>query len=278
MPVEGPWVAHARGWSLLGAPLRPSPEDVRAALSAIRSLSGGRAEGGCRALLLGVTPELATMEWPAGTTLVAVDRSEAMLEAVFPRVGLPEGARAILGEWESLPVETGSVDVVIGDGCLSMLEFPQGARRLGAEVRRALSPGGLFVIRAFAAPEDREEMAAIEEDLRAGAIGSFHALKWRVAMALQASAEAGVVLDDVYTTMDKLRPILAGFAERPGFEPDVVGTIEAYRGSPVKYWFPSVEELRGALSGSLVLERRIEKTYELGDRCPTLVFRRRSGG
>jgi len=32
------------------------------------------------------------------------------------------------------------------------------------------------------------------------------------------------------------------------------------------------------LSGSLVLERRIEKTYELGDRCPTLVFRRRSGG
>lgn len=288
MADEGPWAAHARSWSHFGSPLRPSPEDVRAALSEVLSWARERADTpspalpspsfaapGPRALLLGVTPELATMDWPQGTSLVAVDRSAAMIDSVFPKVGLPERTRAIPGEWEALPVPDASADVVIGDGCLSLFEFPDGARRLAAEVRRTLAPGGRWVIRIFAAPEIREDLAAIAADLRRGAIGSFHALKWRAAMALQASAETGVVLGEVYTAIQSLRPILSGLPAKGGFAKEVVDTIEAYRGSKVKYAFPTALEIREALSDTLVLTRRIDKSYELGDRCPTLVLRAR---
>jgi SAM-dependent methyltransferase len=268
-----PWSRYAREWDLIGSPLRPVAEDVQATLGEVQAHHAEHANRPLRALLLGVTPELATMAWPPGTSLVAVDRSEPMLAAVFPKEGLPEHARAVCADWRALPLADDSIDVTLGDGCFTIFAFPDGLRLFAEEVRRVMARGGRFLIRVFAAPEAREDLAAIREDLRAGKIGSFHSLKWRLAMALQSSPERGVALADVYAAYADLRPLLSQMSSRPGFEPEVTGTIEAYRGSTGTYWFPTVPRICEALAGLFALSATFTKTYELGERCPTLVLR-----
>lgn len=253
--------------------MRPVAEDVGVVLEEVRAWRAEHGGRGPRVLLLGVTPELATMPWPRGTSLVAVDRSAPMIEAVFPKEGLPAHARAECADWRALPRGDGSVDVVVGDGCFSVFSFPGEALGFAREVRRVLGPGGRFVIRVFAAPDERESLGAIARDLGAGEIGSFHALKWRLAMALHVSAEAGVTLGDVHAACWELRHVLTDLAGAPGFEPEVTATIEAYRGSSVRYTFPTVAQLEEALAGTFAIGARLPKSYELGERCPTLVLR-----
>lgn len=272
-PHAGPWSSHARQWRLLGSPLRPVAADVGAVLAEVRAWQGEHGGRGPRVVLLGVTPELATMPWPPGTSLVAVDRSAPMIEAVFPKEGLPQHARAECADWRALPLDDGSVDLVVGDGCFSVFGFPGETRDFAREARRVLRADGRFVIRVFAAPDARESLGAIARDLGAGKIGSFHALKWRLAMALHPSPEAGVTLSHVHAACGDLRPLLADLASTPGFEPDVTATIEAYRGSSVAYTFPTVARLEEALAGTFALGARVPKSYELGERCPTLVLR-----
>lgn len=277
----GPWSCYAHRWSLLGPPQRPSREDVEAALSAVRGWQhdlreapgdGATAPPPPRALLLGVTPEIATMDWPPGTSLLAVDRSEAMIEAVLPKAGVPEGTRAVVADWRSLPVADGSIDVAIGDGCLSVFAFPTGVREVAREIRRALAPTGRLVMRLYTGVQPREAMATIEADLRAGRIGSFHVLKWRVAMALEAEPGAGVVLDDLHRALLDLGPVVSALSGQAGFTEEIVATSEAYRDSKEAYSFPTVAMLGEALSDLFALTACIPKHYELGDRCPTVTF------
>src|SRR6478609_5998579 len=116
------WSRHARQWAQVGAPLRPSGEDVGFVEDEIAAWA--RAHGRApRALLLGVTPELATARWPDGTRLLAVDRQRAMIDALFAR---GPGRDVVAGDWCALPRRAGSVDLVLADGCLSCLAFPAG--------------------------------------------------------------------------------------------------------------------------------------------------------
>jgi hypothetical protein len=48
------------------------------------------------------------------------------------------------------------------------------------------------------------------------------------------------VLREVHAACADLAAILADLADTPGFEPEVTRTIEAYRGSGIKYTFPTV--------------------------------------
>lgn len=85
------WPRHARQWALVGPPLRPGPDDVAATERAVAAWSAGEGRAP-RALVLGVTPELVTMAWPAGARVLAVDRSAAVIDAILPR-GAASGDR-----------------------------------------------------------------------------------------------------------------------------------------------------------------------------------------
>lgn len=259
------WPRHARQWALVGAPLRPVADDVRVVERAVAGWAAATRRAP-RALLLGVTPELATMAWPAGTTLTAVDRSEAMIGAVFPA----GAGTAIVGRWEALPPAVEVADVVVGDGCLCCLPYPVGFRALAAELRRVVPDDGVVVLRLFATPDAPEALGDVAADLRAGRIHSFHALKWRIAMAIQ-PASRNVRVADILAAFDELAPDRDALP----WPRETVETIEAYRGSVIEYAFPTTAETVAALGDDLVAVAAHTPTYELGDRCPTLVFRPR---
>jgi SAM-dependent methyltransferase len=256
---------HARQWSRIGPPLRPAPEDVEICEVAVRDWSHGAGRPP-RALLLGVTPELAAMRWPDGTSLLAVDRSEAMIGAVFPA----SRGSAVLGEWLALPCADTSIDWIVGDGCASTSRYPTDYVRLAAELRRVLAPDGELVLRLFAAPDEPEPVDAIARDLAMRRIESFHALKWRIAMAIQ-PPDRNVQVVDIWRTFEQMAPDREALARSTGWSADTIATIDAYCESDVCYSFPTLGEVRRTLTEFIEVACHVP-SYELGDRCPTLVL------
>jgi hypothetical protein len=73
-------------WSLLGPPLRPSPEDAEFVRRAIEGWLATDRSSRPVSLFLGVTPALCAAAAHANARVIAVDRSQGMIRAV--RIGV----------------------------------------------------------------------------------------------------------------------------------------------------------------------------------------------
>ncbi len=274
-PTEAPvltfWEQMARDWRHFDSPLRPAAPDVER-FEALARAEAERRGGALAALLCGVTPEIAGMAWPVGTRLTAVEQSPEMIREVWPgdRAGL---RRAVPGNWLALPTRPGAADVVIGDGCFISVGFPGGCRALALSLRRALRPDGLLMMRCFVRPEPGEPVGQVWADLEAGAIGSFHAFKWRLAMALQPTPEEGVRAADVWDAWARGPVSPEEVKRRTGWSDAAVATIDLYRSLEHRLHFATEAELTAALAGIFRLASRHAASYELGERCPILAFR-----
>lgn len=264
------WPRHARQWALVGPPLRPCAEDVAFAEAAVTQ-AGAAGDGPRHGLVLGVTPELVTMRWPASTEVLAIDRARGVIGAIFP-TGAAH-ATAIQSEWLRLPCPPASLAAIVGDGSLSNLRFPEGYRALADELARVLAPDGVVVLRLFAAPDEGESLAAVGADLDAGRVGNLNVLKWRVAMAVQ-PADRNIPVADIALAFDEVVPDRAALATRPGWSRAQLDSVDVYRGSALTYSFPTLAEVRAALAPALGVETIHTPTYELGERCPMLALRR----
>jgi SAM-dependent methyltransferase len=261
---------------LIDSPLRPCPEDVRIIeemLAAEPEVFGATAKK--RAWLLGVTPEIATLHWPQAVELLAVERIQAMIDAVWP--GDTDNRRAICADWLDVPFPDQSVDLAIGDGCLTAVGFPDQLSRLLASLHRCLRRDGYLMLRLFCRPDAAEMPEAVIAALRSGAIGSFHAFKWRLAMAVQGMADApDVAVDEVWRVWHAARIDMRVLAEARGWPPEQVGTIEFYQGSAARYNFMRYDQTIRHLqqAGFDLVATRIGH-YELAERCPHVLLRKR---
>jgi hypothetical protein len=267
------WNSTARSWDLYTSPLRPCGEDVATFLRFINTYSDTPPDGATAALILGVTPEIATMSWPAPTLVTGVDKAQEMVKVVWPG-DVPGLRHAVCDDWFVLPPPVRPYDVVIGDGSMNALRYPGEMRRLLARLRMLARPGALLILRSFARPAIPESIAALFHAAQTAAAGSFHAFKFRLAMALQARPEEGVTLDEVWQFWRRLESEVEGLSERCGWLPEMVRTIELFRGKQVRLTFPTLDELIAMLQaeGVSLLERHLPQ-YEMGDRCPIVVGR-----
>lgn len=265
--ASGVWRQQAHQWSLLGPPLRPARADVAwvARVAARWTRRHGRAP---RVLLLGVTPELATLAWPAGTELLALDRAWPMIAGVWP--GDCGWRHVVCADWRAPPLARASHDLVVGDGALNALPAAAWGDVLAA-LAATLAPGGALLLRAFVRPEVAETVATVCADLHAGRIGSFHVFKWRLVMALHDDLDTGVALDRVWRVWQTEVGDPARLAAARGWAPEAVATIDAYRDSATRLSFPTDRELRARL-GPFACAREFRPPYELGERCPTLLL------
>jgi SAM-dependent methyltransferase len=265
------WNAHATRWQRIGAPLRPGASDVEHVRASVRRFLPPP-EGTGRALLLGVTPELAEIDWYPPLSLLAVDKSEGMAAGVWP--GDTATRRVQVGDWLAIDGSSGAFDVALGDGVFTLMDYRAGYDALAAKLGELLRPGGVLCLRLFCRPKKKEEVAAVFEALEAGRIGNFHVFKWRLAMALQDDATHAVRLADIWDVFRARVPSMAELAARTGFPEAEVATIEGYRDVQDRYSYSSVEEVTSVLVPAFELLDTFYPSYELGERCPHLTLRR----
>jgi hypothetical protein len=263
----------ARQWSLLGPPLRPCAADIAVMERAVRAEGDRCAPRPLRGVLFGVTPEIAEMAWPPGSELLAADRSPEMLEAVWP--GDRPGRRAVCGDWIELLAAHAPFDVAIGDGNLTTLDFPDEWERLARSAYEALSEAGVVIVRCRILPEVTETPEGIFRDLSTRRIGSFHAFKLRLAMALQPAPGTGVRLHDVWQCWRDSGVNEARLQADTGWPLEVIRTMDLYRDKPLRLTFPTRLQTLATFQDGFRLESCVEGAYELGSCNPLLVFRRR---
>ncbi len=269
--ASGHWPQIAAWWSQVGPPLRPSQADLDALVGALGLDVGDRPP--LSVLILGVTPELYRLPWPAGSTIRASDQTQAMIDALWP------GPRtAVVREnWLEMAWPAASFDVVLCDGGLHLLRYPNEQQRLATVLARLLRPGGLMTWRLFALPEVSEAPDAVLDHLLEGGIPNLNVLKLRLGMALQASSTAGVALRDVWGHLQARHPDREALADRLGWTRAHLLAIDSYRDSPSRYHFAarqdSIELLCGP-SSAFTVKTVHTPSYPLGERCPTVVFER----
>jgi SAM-dependent methyltransferase len=258
----------AAKWSHFGPPLRPSPDDTAAMQRAVSQLGTG-----AHAVVLGLTPEIVGCDWPADVTLSAVDHSPAMMAALWPPENGPANARAVLADWCAMPIPAGSIDLVAGDGCYVLLDFPDGYATLAREVRRVLRPGGQFAIRVFLRPDSAETVADVAQALADGAIGSVHALKLRLLAAVHGTSGKGSRLHDVWLAWSAMASRLpARLAGVRGWTPEEIVGVESYRDLDARYYLPTLAEFRQAMRPWFTEVDCTGGRHELAERCPTLLL------
>jgi hypothetical protein len=175
-PAQIAWRRIAGYFDHIGPPMRPCEEDIRAMERFVaQATTPAASRHGVKTLLWGVTPEIAAMTWPNGTSLLAVEQSEAMIEGVWPG-DIPDYRSVKQGDWLDLPVAAASQDVIIGDGCFTCMEYPDGYRTLAASAHRVLNARGRLIIRFFVRPEEDETPDHVLQEVMAGKIGSFHVM------------------------------------------------------------------------------------------------------
>jgi len=265
------WDDLSRLWSALGPPLKPCAVDTTFLNARIREIHADRSH--LRALVLGVTPEYYRLDWPPETQLQAADKSAAMIASVWPG---PAGS-ALQSTWSHLSLPDACLDMVVCDGGLNSLPFPAGLQALEATLARTIKPQGMFCVRLFKRPQRQESVQHVLDDLQRRNIQNMNVLKLRLGMAVQKSIESGVEVHELWKLFTGWAGDLEQFAKNQGWPLPHVTAINAYRNSANRYYFYSVEEIIGLFSrqtGHFDCIRVYEPDYDLGDRCPTLVFKR----
>ena len=267
----GHWQDISRKWEKFGPPLHPSAQDTAFITDVINSWA--RDNGVPRALILGVTPQLYHLQWPKETDVLAVDHTQEMIDNVWP------GPRdtAILAEWTDMPLETGSRDITLCDGGISLLSFPDGHRQFVRELHRIIAPSGLCIFRLFAPPKEHESFDKVFQDLLDRKIPDMHQLKIRLWMAMYKDITQCLQLKDVWEAFNRVAPDLNLLASQIGWPLEHLQMINTHRNCETKAVFPSVDEVRYLFCkdpGGFEFETVNVPTYDLGECCPTVVFRR----
>jgi hypothetical protein len=265
------WNSFSDPWRYVRPPLRPDASDVaavrRVALRRADELSGNR----MRTLLLGVTPEIANLDWPTGTELRAIDRSPEMIARHWS--GDRPGRTAACLDWfQGVPLH-GPWDFMVADGSLNCLRDTGRVKALIELLQHHSQRGALLVARCFVEPEPRQPPEAVFRNLRMGNYDSFHIFKFHLAMSLQSAAGSGVRLADVWERWSAEAIAVEELHQTAGWPIAEIRTIDVHRGSENRLWFPTLAQMRALLEERFHLEELTIPEYAMGERCPRFVLR-----
>lgn len=266
------WDTLAQSYFAMGSPLMPCAEDTAAMSQFIAQTNAAAGNRGVNALMWGVTPVIANLPWPTGSHLLAVDRSTAMLAQVWPG-DIPSQRTSKWGEWLDPKVDQHAYDVVIGDGSFNCLEYPTQYHQLAAVTHRALQPDGILIARFFVKPANPETVDTVFDAALRGQIGSFHAFKWRLFMAVLGEQATNIAVRDVRNVWMQANLDHAQLLRVTGWPATFLKSFDHYEHSDARYSFPSLAQVQESLATLFLCDQVYTPTYELGERCPIVVFR-----
>lgn len=267
------WADIAKVWrELLGSPLRPHAEDIALFTKAI-NLWANRYARPPRALILGVTPEIYHLPWPRESTLLAVDHTQGMIDALWP--GTPQ--QVICANWTDLPLKDNSYDIVLSDGGLSSLSYALIQQKLIPNLHRVLAGDGICVFRLYVPPEEQESPKDVFKDLFSAKIPDLNVFKLRLWMALQKDTAQGIELARVWEVLHQAVPDFSRLAEQLGWPLDHVLYLNTYRNRKQRFYFFSLNEIRHLFChdpGGFSCKDISAPNYTFGENCPTVILHR----
>ena len=246
---------------------------VATQVAALKKAQAGKT---LNALLLGVTPEYALLPWPAGTVFTAVDQSADMIAKVWPSKHLPHSFKALAGQWTTLPLASGTVDLAMGDGISTVLPHWSFMDTILAELHRVCAPRATVILRLFVKPDTPDSLAQLMADLESGHLQGFHAFKLRLLMLLQENLHDGVKPRQAWRAWHQLQTQHAACIAARQWPAAVMNTIEAYAQSDDTYWFPTMNQALASIEKYFTPRQIQHSDVELGSRCPLYVLERRS--
>ena len=267
---EGHWKDHAVHWDLIAPPLRPRAEDLAILSEAVSRLADEVPHRGPNVLILGVTQEYARFPWPKGTSLTAWERNESMIRHVWPG-SRAETERVVQRDWLEPHDCEEKFDLVLGDGVLSQLAFPEQYLALVPVLESVTRPGGRWLLRLYARPTPCESLEHVLQEADSGRQTNINEFKLHLFMAfcgLQDLDEVAVA--DAWVVWDEARRTRPALRER--WAPESRATIESYRDSPIRYSFPTVDAVVETFRPSAIVRAISYPGYPLGGSCPTLVL------
>ena len=245
--MQSYWSSLAHSYATMGPPLRPSSEDVRHMQEKVAAWAAAHANRALNALLLGVTPDIANMNWPPATTLVGMDSALPMTQAVWPG-NIPKKRWVVCGSWQAIPRAARSCDVVLGDGAINCMRYPIGCRGVAAEAWRVLRDDGILVLRCYTQRAVQESPEDVIASIFKQPDPSFHHFKLRLLMAMQPSTEQGVAVDDVHRFWARQRLSPEAVQAQTGWGHAAIETIEMYRDTNTVHTFLNRVEMETLLT------------------------------
>lgn len=270
------WSRHASQWNRVGPPLKPSQDDTALTLSALTEVFKAT-QGTCCIAILGVTPELVQLPWPQSAKLDAFDHSADMIARVW-QAHRSINSQVHEADWRALPLDDGTLHAAVGDASLNVLPMLKMYPEVLKEVHRVLAANGRMVVRCFIRPDKAEAVNEIVDAVMAGQVGSFHALKWRLAMALADESSASVSVTAIHQVFEDKFPSRPTLSKCTGWPQKQIDTIDAYRGSLTRYTFPTLFQVREHCEPWFDVVDVAYGNYELADRCPTMTMVRKAAG
>ena len=268
------WEARSARWQV-STPISPLPDDIRFYEANAARYAGEAA--GMSALLLGVTPAIATMRWPASTRLVALDWAGGMLRNVFPRDRVASFAHPLRGDWREIPLANACIDLALGDGCYSTFSSFDGPAHVNHEVARVLRPGGRFCLRCHRRADEPIPVPRLFERLLCGELRDLDMFRWLLAMSIHGDSRDGVRLGDVWDAWHEHVPDARQWQDRFGWTGQALANLESWKGSRSRYLFPSLAELHALARADFDLDDCDIPEYEWGEHFPRLTMSRHPG-
>jgi SAM-dependent methyltransferase len=267
--TKGQWPKAAKFWPNIGPPLRPIHEDLQFIRNELEIYS----DTPLNALILGVTPEYYNLPWPKSSYVQALDCTAEMIDFVWP--GPKENA--ILGDWRSIPLPSGQTDIVLCDGGLLLLDFPQGHEKMASELARILKPGGLAIFRIFTQPAEPESPGDVISDLMNHRIRDLNCLKIRLGNAMQENTDSGIELSKIWNMLRNNTSDWESLSKYLGWPLETLEAINAYQNNPAIYHFLTAEQADELFAKhGLKCSQRFIPEYQMGLQCPTHFYRKRS--
>jgi len=270
------WNTQLELFKSMKPPLRPHASEAALVADVAAASRAAVSTGDFHVLLLGLTQELVLIDWPRGTNLTVVDRSENMIRQFWPG-DIPGKRKLVRADWFGMPFGKPSFHLIAGDGVLNFQPFPAGFRDFLNHLLPYLYPAGRLCARVFTQLDVPENTASLMDELRRSERVKYHEFRYRYATALQTSAASG--FDGTRETLDRSFEShgvpLSELYEKSGFKPpDAPAAKSENPEERYRVYYPTEAEFLQACPPGFELIRKLEGTHTLAHRTPIFVLQR----
>lgn len=265
----------------MSSPMRPEAAEVALIEATVAAHQRQLQDAPGQALLLGVTEEIVTMDWPGEVMLDAVDRSEAMIGA-FWKGDVPGRRRLRQANWWEMDDRFGPYRYAIGDGVFNLQSYPDNYQAFAARLHSVMEPGGLGFFRVFSQPGGLNDDVAssatgVIERYRSGELSEFQQLRFNLAIALQQSTREGIALN-IPGVVRQLEQLGLGRREQetlPDFDSVAKPMLAFDEPHSLRMYHPTREEFEAAVEPWFELTDTGFGKHPLAGLCPTYTLRAR---